>query len=82
MKEYDIVLIEGNEYIEIDRINIENNTYVYLTELSNPDNFIIKKYLEVDGEEYFEGLESDNEFDKVLTYFLKKHKDILENRGL
>ena len=74
MKEYDIVLIEGNEYIEVDRINIEDNIYVYLTELSNPDNFIIRKYLEVDGEEYFEGLESNNEFDKVLTYFLKKHK--------
>ena len=51
MKEYDIVLIEGNEYIEVDRINIEDNIYVYLTELSNPDNFIIRKYLEVDGEE-------------------------------
>lgn len=76
MREYDIVLIEGTEYIEVDRINIEDNVYVYLSEVNNPDNFIIKKYLVVDGEEYFEGLESDNEFDKVLTYFLKKHKDV------
>ena len=82
MKDYDIFLIEGNEYIEVDRINIEDNIYVYLTELSNPDNFIIRKYLEVDGEEYFEGLESNNEFDKVLTYFLKKHKDIFDNNKL
>ena len=82
MKEYDIVLIEGNEYIEVDRINIEDNIYVYLTELSNPDNFIIRKYLEVDGEEYFEGLESNNEYVTVLTYFLKKHKDIFVNNKL
>lgn len=78
MKEYDVVLIDDNEFIEIDRVNIDNNVYVYLSQLDNSENFIIQKYVVIDGEEYFEGLESDNEFDKVLTYFLKKHKDVLE----
>lgn len=79
MKEYDVVSIEGIEYIQVDKIEIEGNIYVFLSEVNNIDNFIIKKYIVDDGKEYFEGLESNNEFDKVLTYFLKKHKNIFNN---
>ena len=79
MKEYDVVSIEGIEYIQVDKIEIEGNIYVFLSEVNNIDNFIIKKYIVDDGKEYFEGLENNNEFDKVLTYFLKKHKNIFNN---
>ena len=75
MEEVEVVTLEDDkDYIIVDTID----DYVYLVNEEQPDEFCIRK-IEKEGEdEYFVGLNSEAEFDKMLLEFTKKHKDILE----
>lgn len=73
-KEYDIFTLEDNkDYAEIDKINYNNNTYVFLSELNNPENFCIRKITIENNEEYIVGLDNEEEFDTLLKLFTEKH---------
>ena len=69
--EVNVIEIDGVEYSELMQLPLDGNVYVYLSDLDNPDNFIIHKLIEEDGEEYIVGLESKEEFDKALMHFSK-----------
>ena len=73
-KEYNVITLEDNiEYTEIDRIEDNNNIYVVLSDLENPENFCIRKLINENNDEFIVGLDSKEEFDKVLKIFTEKY---------
>ena len=75
-KEYNVITLENNvEYTEIDKINYNNNTYIYLSNIDNPEDFCIRKIVKENDEEYIVGINSNKEIDKVLELFMKKYTD-------
>ena len=73
-KEYNVVTLEDNiEYTEIDRIENNNNTYVVLSDLENPEKFCIRKLITENNEEFIIGLDSKEEFDTILKIFTEKY---------
>jgi len=73
-KECNVITLEDNiEYTEVDKIEYNNNTYVFLSDLENPENFCIRKLLKENDEEYIIGLDSKEEFDTILNLFTQKY---------
>ena len=73
-KECNVVTLEDNiEYTEVDRIEYNNNHYVFLSDLENPENFCIRKLINQDNEQYIIGLDTKEEFDNILNLFTKKY---------
>jgi len=73
-KECNVITLEDNiEYTEVDKIKYNNNTYVFLSNLENPENFCIRKLINKNEEEYIIGLDSKEEFDIVLNQFTQKY---------
>lgn len=68
-----VTLDDGNTYIIVEQINIDNIKYVYLTNENNEKDFCIRKSIIENGEEFLVGLDSVDEFQKVLLCFLKKN---------
>lgn len=72
-KEYDVVVLEdGLEYAVIDEITKNGNTYVYLVNVQDEEDFCIRKVVENDTEKFLVGLSSNEEFDEALLYFVNK----------
>lgn len=74
-KEYNTIVLEGTEYTEIDRINYNDNTYLFFSDLDNPENFCIRKLVIKNDDEYVMELESNVEFNELLGLFNKKYLD-------
>ena len=73
-KEFEIITLEDNlDYAEIDKFNYNNNTYVFLSEVNNPENFCIRKIKRENNEELIIGLENKEEFDTILKLFTEKY---------
>lgn len=73
-KEFEIITLEDNlDYAEIDKINYNNNNYVFLSEVDNPENFCIRKIKIENNEEIIIGLDSKEEFDTILKLFTEKY---------
>ncbi|MCI8331080.1 MAG: hypothetical protein HFE04_03150 [Bacilli bacterium] len=77
----DVSVIDNKSYIEVDRITKNGKTFVFLVNSINKTDFIIRKLLAEDGDIYYVGLDSNEEFDLALMYFTKKHEDILADDG-
>lgn len=71
-------IIDGKKYIEIDKIDIKNETYVFLSNSVDDKDFLIRKLVSREGKIFYEGLKDDAEFDNALVYFVKKHENILK----
>ena len=79
-KEYSVITLEdGIDYIIIDEIFLENNRFVYLSNINNKNDFCIRKIIIKEGKEILNGLKDDSEFDTAMLLFSKKHKDFLKN---
>jgi len=75
-KECNVITLENNiEYTEVDRIHYNDNTYIYLSNLDNPDDFCIRKIIKENDEEFIIGINSNKEIDKALELFMKKYTD-------
>lgn len=73
-KECNVIILEDNiEYTEVDKIEYNNNTYIFLSNLENPENFCIRKLIKENNEEYIVGIDSKEEFDNVLNLFTQKY---------
>lgn len=73
-KECNVITLEdGIEYTEVDKLEHNNNTYVFLSNLENPENFCIRKLIKENEEEFIIGLDSDEEFDIILNLFTQKY---------
>ena len=72
-----ITLEDGLEYMVLDEIDCDDSTYVYLTNVSDEEDFCIRKVNNKVNSALLIGLDSDNEFDKALLLFNQKHHDKL-----
>lgn len=69
------VNIKGIDYLILDEIKINNTIYVYLSEVVNPLNFMIRKVVLEGDKEYLIGLDSDEEVTNAFNYYYQKHKE-------
>ncbi len=69
--------IDGKEYIELDTIEVKGSKYVYLVSTNDDKDFLINKIVLDNGKEYYESLESNEEFQIVLLNFIKKNKSVI-----
>lgn len=77
--EYNVCNIEGKEFIEVDSITIDSTTYLFLSNKENINDFCIRKVIYVDNEEYLDGLETEEEFNKAMAEFANKNKEEITN---
>jgi len=70
-----ITLEDGIDYAVIDEIKHNENTYIYLTNINDYEDFCIRKILVENNEQFIVGLDDDKEFDLALMLFAKNHKD-------
>lgn len=69
--------IDGKEYIELDTVEVNGSKYVYLVSTNDDKDFLINKIVLDNGKEYYESLESNEEFQIVLLNFIKKNKSVI-----
>ena len=69
--------IDGKEYIELDTVEVKGSKYVYLVSTNDDKDFLINKIVLDNGKEYYESLESNEEFQIVLLNFIKKNKCVI-----
>ena len=68
MNKVSFVMINGIDYLISHRIL----DYVYLIDVDNPNNFLIRKVKKLGTSEYLEVIE-DNEYNEALNLFKEKY---------
>lgn len=77
MMEVDTFVLEnGVEYIEVDKLIYDNNTYVLLSNIKNVKDSCIRKLVIEDNKKYLYKINSNNEFETVLNLFMEKNKTL------
>lgn len=79
MIEVEATEIDNITYVELDKIDIKDVTYVLLVNQDDSHDFCIKKLVVENGIIYYASLDSDKEFDLALMKFTKKHSDLLKS---
>ena len=69
-----IILENGVEYTEIDKLVYNNTEYLLLSNIKNVKDSCIRKIGMNNNEEMVCRLDDDNEFDIILDLFMKKNK--------
>lgn len=69
-----IILENGIEYTEIDSLIYNNNKYVLLSNIVNVKDSCIRKISVENNCEYICRLDDDNEFNMILSLFMKKNE--------
>ncbi len=64
-----ITLEDGNTYAVIERIN----SYIYLSNVKDPEDFCVRKQVTKGEENFLEGLDNKEEVDQAMKLFLEKH---------
>lgn len=68
-----IITLENNiDYIEVDKIQFNNNNYIFLSNIDNDKDFTIRKLAKENNEEYLLKLNNQEEFDQILKLFIDK----------
>lgn len=62
--------LDNEKYMIIKRKKIENQKYVLISNINNPKDFAIRKEIIENGQELVVELSSEEEFDKILPYFV------------
>ncbi len=70
-----IMLDDGIEYYIIKEEVINGTTYTLFANVNDNTDICFRKTITFDNEEYYVGLDNDNEFDLVMMHFAK---DILK----
>lgn len=74
------VEINGKEYDEIDIITLNNIKYAFLIDSNNNKDLLIQRITTENDTEYYEPLNSKEEYDNALIEFYQKHKDLDQKR--
>lgn len=69
-----VILENGIEYTEVDDIVYDNVKYILLSNINDVKDSCIRKIIILNNEEYISKLDSDREFDIVLSLFMEKNK--------
>ena len=67
-----IILDDGIEYLIYDNEIIDNNKYTLFVNINDESDICFRKTINKKNEEFYIGLDDDNEFEKVLLHFTKK----------
>ena len=73
-----IILDDGIEYAIIKELKIKDILYTLFANVNDSEDICYRKTVINDGEEYYVGLDNENEFDLVANTFAKS---ILEENG-
>ena len=69
-----VVLENGIEYIEVDKVDYNNYKYILLSNVNNVKDSCIRKIVIENDMEVLHGIVDDDEFDIVLDLFIKQNK--------
>lgn len=70
MIEVNVVTLEdGKDYIIISALENDLGKYLFLSEEGNEKNFVIRKIVEEEGQEYLTKLSNKDEYDQVMLDF-------------
>ena len=64
-----ITLEDGNTYAVIEKID----SYIYLSNIKDPNDFCVRKRVVKNDENFLEGLDNKEEVDQAMKLFLEKH---------
>ena len=79
MLDFDTVVLEnGVEYTEIDKLVCDNIEYVLLSNIKNVKDSCIRKIEIENEEEYLCRLDSPSEYEKILKLFVEKNKALFD----
>ena len=70
MIEIETLEFDNKEYMIIKRKKVDNESYVLISNVEDPEDFAIRKEVIKDGEELVIELGSKEEFEKVLPFFI------------
>ena len=68
-----IKLEDGFEYKVVDKIDNNNCAYVYLVNLVDKEDLIVRKEIVEDENTYLVGLDNTEELEKALRLYLQKN---------
>ncbi len=71
--EIETVKIKGINYIILDRIDLNNNTYVYLVNEDDEEDFFVNKIIKKDDKDFLTGLDSEDEVKAVMQAYVEKN---------
>lgn len=71
MKKVTSFTIDDKEYVVLDKVEIDNKTYLYLFNEENPNDFLIQEYQENNND--LQGV-SEDIFNQVLIKIKEKHQ--------
>lgn len=68
-----VITLENNiDYVEVDKIEFDNNTYLFLSNEDNDKDFTIRRLIRENDGEYLQKLSNQEEFDRILKLFIDK----------
>lgn len=69
-----ITLENNNDYAVVDTLVVDNNKYLFLVNEQDEKDVTVRKVITKDNKEYLNKLDSNEEFEKIMTEFLNKHQ--------
>ena len=70
-KELEYIELEDKENYVILKILEGTNKYVYLANIKDAGDLVIRKLIVIDGQEILSGLDTDQEFNEAMELFKK-----------
>ena len=71
---YESYILDDNiEYVVVDTAIIDGNKYIFFANINDEKDICFKKLISENGEDYFTGLDDENELNKVILYFTKQN---------
>ncbi len=63
--------IDNKEYLLTDNLTKNDNNYLYLTNINNPRDIILRKIVKHKNDEFIIKLENDEFYDVMLSFYEK-----------
>lgn len=79
MKEYNVASLDGKDYIEVDTIDLNGDTYVFLVNEKDEMDYTIKKITYENDKSFYDPVDTKEEFELALLIFTKKNIDVLKD---
>lgn len=71
----DVITLENNlNYLVVDTLLNENNKYLVLVNKDDEQDIAIRKVIKKEDREYLIKLDTEDEFEEVMSIFYDKHK--------
>ena len=75
MQQVEIIDIDNKKYMVLNEIEDNGETYLYLTNIKNPKEFLIQK-VDKNDKDYLINLDDEEEFNRALSLFNNSSSDL------